>query len=222
MVSLADRPGHGSWAKEHALAVAGDNEVVVLACQPADVAFYTVSESVEDGLRTIRVEFRDTESIYTAYPIRLIGMLVALRRLRRSGFIPDVAHARVFYSGFAAQLLLGRGGTPVIVSEHYTAFPRREVTGVGRAMAKITFERAALVLPDSLDLGRSIRELGIRGRFAHIPNIVDTRAFTPRRHPVTAIGPGASGCSTWPRWMRRRDTGTSSRRLPPPGGSGRI
>ena len=66
------------------------------------------------------------------------------------------------------------------MSEHYTAFPRGEVTGVGRAMAKITFERAALVLPDSLDLGRSIRGLGIRGRFAHIPNIVDTGAFRPR------------------------------------------
>ncbi len=66
------------------------------------------------------------------------------------------------------------------MSEHYTAFPRGEVTGIGRAMAKITFERAALVLPDSLDLGRSIRELGIRGRFAHIPNIVDTGAFRPR------------------------------------------
>ena len=68
----------------------------------------------------------------------------------------------------------------MIVSEHYTAFPRGLVAGVGRVMAKITFERAALVFPDSLDLGRSIRELGIRGRFAHIPNIVDTDAFRPR------------------------------------------
>ena len=80
------------------------------ACQPAAVPFYRVSDGVEDGVRTIRVEYRDTGSVYTSYPIRLIGMHAALRRLRRSGFAPDVVHARVFYSGFAALLLLGRGG----------------------------------------------------------------------------------------------------------------
>lgn len=177
-----DDPGQAPWSREQARAVADHHDVVVIACRGVRSprrGLWDLTDRVEDGLRTLRLEYRDLGPIYASYPVRLLALHAAMRRLRREGFVPDVIHARVVFSGFASLLLARPIGAPVIVSEHYTAFPRGLVGGVSEAMARITFERAALVCPDSEDLGREIRALGIGGRYRHMPNVVDTSEFRP-------------------------------------------
>ncbi len=176
-----DRPGRAPWAREHVRAISPHVEAAQLVADPTPPRQgLTISEVEEDGLRVLRIGYPDLGSYEASYPGRLLGLRLAQARLEASGFVPDLFHARIFYSGFASLLLARRHDVPVIVSEHFTAFPRGLVTGVGRWMAKTTFERAALVCPDAADLGGHIQALGIRGRFRVMPNTVDTDVFVPR------------------------------------------
>lgn len=186
-----DRPGRAPWAREHVRAIAPHVDVAQLVADPVPPSRgLTITEGQEDGLRILRIGYPDLGNYEASYPGRLLGLRLAQARLERSGFVPDVVHARIFYSGFAALLLARPHDAPVIVSEHFTAFPRGLVTGVGRWMAKTTFERAALVCPDAADLRDHIQALGIRGRFRVMPNTVDTDVFVP---PATPRGDRRDG-----------------------------
>ena len=55
----------------------------------------------------MRVRYRRPRLRPLALACQLLGMLAALRRLRREGWRPDVVHAHVYSAGLPA-LLLGR------------------------------------------------------------------------------------------------------------------
>ncbi len=62
----------------------------------------------------------------------MIGLLAALRRLRREGWVPDIVHAHVYSAGLAAIPLARRSRAPLVLTEHYTGFARGLVTGYER------------------------------------------------------------------------------------------
>ena len=106
---------------------------------------------------------------------------MGLRRLRTTGFSPDVIHAHVFSAGLAAVVLGRLTSVPVVVSEHYSGFALGSVVGNGRRAARLTFALADLVCPVSRDLQERIERSGLRGRFRVMPNAVDTDTFAPAR-----------------------------------------
>jgi len=112
-------------------------------------------------------------------------IFVAFRKLLKEGFKPDVIHAHVYSAGVPAVLLGNRYRIPVVVTEHFTGFPRGLVRGFERFKAKFAFERAAVVCPVSNDLRRHIERLGITARFQVVPNVVDTSLFSPPGVPDT-------------------------------------
>src|SRR4051812_30251214 len=175
------RPVLGSWTREQALALATRHNVAVLtyASLPVGGRLWSVSDAVEDGVRTVRVAHRRARSSRVTFLIRLAGLAAALRRLRATGFEPDVIHALVFSAGFAGLFLRRLCGAPLLVGEHYTGFPRGTIAGWDRAIAKLTFERADLVVPATHDLARHIAALGIDARMRQIANAIDTTAFAP-------------------------------------------
>jgi len=69
----------------------------------------------------------------------------------------------------------------VIVTEHYSGFPRGLIHGLEKLKAKFAFERADLVCPVSEDLRQHIEAYGIRARFHVVPNVVDTLLFYPSK-----------------------------------------
>ena len=81
-----------------------------------------LSDEIEEGVRTVRIR----GSHGPLRKLRLVaGLFAGLRRLRAHGFHPDIIHAHVFTLG-AVGVVLGRVlGLPVVVSEHYSLFPRR-------------------------------------------------------------------------------------------------
>ncbi len=110
-------PVFGIFCREHARALATRHEVAVLASLATpkpDFLVFRLTDEVEDGLRTLRVRYRRPWFRPAAMGCQLLGMLVALRRLRREGFKPDVVHAHVFSAGLPALLhgtpVPGRGG----------------------------------------------------------------------------------------------------------------
>jgi len=122
---------------------------------------------------------------------QIVGMLVALGRLRREGWRPDIVHAHV-YSAALPALILGRlSGAMVVVSEHYTGFQRGLMTGYDRFTARVAFRFVDLVAPVSADLARHVHALEPRARVRVVENVVDTDVFYPaaQSHGSTADGP---------------------------------
>ena len=113
---------------------------------------------------------------------QLLGMLAALRRLRRDGFTPDVVHAHVYSAALPALLLARLSRAPLVVTEHYTGFQRGLITGADRLTARVAFNRAELVAPVSRELAGHLREIAPRARIEVHPNTVDTEVFTPAAH----------------------------------------
>ena len=114
----------------------------------------------------------------------MAGLLRGLRRLRTGGFRADVLHAHVFTLGAVAVVLGRLLGMPVVVSEHYSLFPRRLASRADLALARLAFSGAELVVPVS----ESLRS-GNRGLRAPRPFPGDAE---PRRHG--AVRRPAAGC----------------------------
>jgi glycosyltransferase involved in cell wall biosynthesis len=179
----AEDPVLGTFVREKARAIARRHDVVVMhprpVARPRDGGLFSISDEYDEGLRVLRVGYRRLVPAPLSFLPRLLGTRAALRDLERSGWVPDLIHAHVFPAAFLAVLLARRRGLPVIASENSTAFPRGEVRGWQRAMARLAFGMADLVCPASEDLGRHIARLGVRTRIRPVPNVVDTSLFSP-------------------------------------------
>jgi L-malate glycosyltransferase len=175
-------PVFGAFCREHAHALATRHDVVVLASlampRPGFAAF-RLEDAVEDGVRTLRVRYRRPFLRPAAMGFQLLGMLAALRRLRREGWRPDIVHAHMFEAAPPA-LVLGRlSGAKVAITEHYTGFSRGLVTGYDRVLARLSFGRADVVAPVSHELAGHLRALAPGARIEVVPNVVDTEVFAP-------------------------------------------
>ena len=194
-----EEPVLGLFCREHARALSGRHDVVVLASRATPspgFPVYRLTDEVEEGLRTIRVRYRRPRVRALAMVCQLAGMLAVLVRLRREGFRPDVVHAHVFSAGLPA-LVLGRlSRAVVVITEHYTAFQRGLIHGADLLTARLAFNGADLVAPVSAELGGHLRRIAPRARMRVMPNVVDTEVFTTAAHedhdgPVRLLTVGA-------------------------------
>jgi glycosyltransferase involved in cell wall biosynthesis len=186
-----DRPVFGIFCREQARAIARQHDVIVLASEAVKApgfAIFELRDADEDGLRTLRVRYRRPRFRPAAMGCQIIGMLVALRRLRHQGWRPEIVHAHVYSAGLPALILGGVSGAKVLVSEHYTGFQRGLVTGYDRFTARLVFRRADLVAPVSNDLAQYVRALQPRATVRVVANVVDTEVF----HPVGEQQPQGS------------------------------
>jgi len=179
----------GIFIREHARAVSLYNDIAVI--HPEGIAssvkgLYELSDSVEEGIRTIRVRYRRSPIPKMTYFVYLWSIIKAFRRLVQEGFTPDVIHAHVYTAGVPAVVLGKLYDLPVVVTEHFSGFPRRLLTWLEVRKARFAMSHARLVLPVSDDLRKHIESHGIRSRFQVVPNVVDTDLFYP---PATRQAP---------------------------------
>ena len=181
-------PAVNPFIREQAKAVSSHAEVVVVCNDgflPHRRRRYELSDTIHDGLRTLRVRYRRPWIRGAPHLAHRAGLARAVALLSSEGFVPDLVHAHFFPAGFYAVRLGRELGVPVVISEHATrlrpgGLPKSELRRARRAL-----EGADLVCPDSHDLGRQIRALGIQARTRPVPNVVDTSLFAPagRRPP---------------------------------------
>ena len=107
------------------------------------------------------------------------SIFACFRRLVREGWKPDVIHAHILTAGVPAVLLGKLYRIPVIITEHWSAFPLHNLTPFGRMEARFAMNRAEIVLPDSDNLRKSIESYGIKNRFKIVPNVVNNEIFHP-------------------------------------------
>jgi glycosyltransferase involved in cell wall biosynthesis len=171
-------PLAGTFVREHARAAALYDDVTVLYVQrlPRRRAprLFSRTEEMDGAIRTVRV------NIPRLFGASALAILASCERLLRQGYRPDVIHAHVYHAGVPAALLSKLHRIPLVVTEHWTGFPMRELSRWGRLRAGLAFGAAQRILPVSSSLQRAIEGYGIRGRFTIVPNTVDTDLFRPK------------------------------------------
>ncbi len=165
--------------REQALTVAAGNEVVVLhlADRRVGAGLPHLEEEMDGPLRTLRVRHGAPPAPRTV--VNLWAVAAAVRRLRHTGFDPDLLHAHEFGAGLAAVVAGRLLRRPVIVSEHFSGFARESVHGTAALVGRRTFASADLVCPVSESLRATLEEGGWPGRFRVVPNSIDTDLFVP-------------------------------------------
>lgn len=174
----------GVFVREYAKALQPHCNVVVLHCglgaRTLQHWWSTTRETDEEltaGIASYRVSYRTSRIPLLSF-VRYVGSVYrAVSALSKEHRHPDLIHAHVFTTGWAA-LLTGRlRRIPVVISEHWTAFPRGILTRSQLWQARSIFRNADAVLPVSHALQRSLERYGVKSSFQVMPNVVDTEFF---------------------------------------------
>jgi len=172
----------GIFVKEHAKAVSLYNDVTVFYSEGINHSInklYKVEDNMEDGIRTLRLCYRKSPIAKTTYFIHLWSILRVFHELRHKGWKPDIIHAHVFLAGVPAVILGKIYKIPVVITEHWSGFPRRMLGKLDLIKARFALNRVKIVLPVSKNLESSIKSYGINNRFEVIYNVVDIHTFYP-------------------------------------------
>ncbi len=110
----------------------------------------------------------------------LFGIILGFRRLLKEGWKPDIIHAHGFYAGINAVLLGKLYHIPVVISEHWSGFPRRSLSWVDIIEAKFILKNATLILTPTHYLKKHIMSYGIYNNFCVVPNPINFDIFYPK------------------------------------------
>lgn len=132
-----------------------------------------------EGISTYRFWHRPSIIPNTWDPIYICGVLNAYKKIASFEGKFDLIHAQGFVAGVPSVILSMINKIPVLVTEHFSAFPRKMLSKARVISAHIVFKKADLVLPVCRALQKGIESYGIDARFKIIPNTVDGRIFYP-------------------------------------------
>ena len=174
-------PIAGIFIKEHARAVSLYGEVIVITAEydRGLKNLYRIDSNIEDGIRVLRVSYRKSPIPKTTYLIYIWSVLSAFRIIGKEGWVPDVIHSHIYSEGVPAIILKNLYGIPVVVSEHFSSFPRGMIRGFEKFKAIFALNKANLIIAVSRNLVKHLKLVGIKNRFTVIPNTVDTQVFYP-------------------------------------------
>ncbi|HEV8713528.1 MAG TPA: glycosyltransferase [Candidatus Binatia bacterium] len=191
-----EEPVKAVWVREYAKAVRFYDEVRVLHCAGSGLNLKRLwrmeqetDEKLREGIPIYRVWYRPFPLPHTSYFIYIWSVYQAFRQLVNQGFRPDIIHVHVYDAGGPAVLIGKLHRIPVVISEHFTSFPRRILGHLDIAKAWLAFRWANKVLPVSYALQKAIEHYGIHAHFQVIPNVVDTALFSPPSHLPKNMNP---------------------------------
>ena len=163
------------------------NDVVVLYCETIarkdKIFFNKISDKIENGIKTIRIKHSDYYFGKLRQFIEIYHIFATIRMLTKNGWRPDIIHGHIYLSGLAAVFVGKIFKIPVVMSEHWSAFPLGTLKKVNVFEARFVLSRVNIVLPVSKDLENSIKNYGIKNRFKVIPNAINTDFFNPTSIP---------------------------------------
>ena len=138
-------PFRGIFIKEHAKAVALYNDVTVIAysdgCRSLK-KLYEITENIEDGIKTYRITHKKLRVRKWKHFIRWWAVIRLFRKLYKKNNKPDIIHAHVYDAGVPAVILGRLHKIQVIITEHWSGFPRRKPGKFKQKMARFALNRA--------------------------------------------------------------------------------
>lgn len=176
-----ETPNAGIFVYEQARALSASYNVVIMTSDgkhPCGSKAVEISDNVELGLRTLRIRYRMLPVPKSSFILREYAFFLALKKLEKSGFRPDILHAHVGYLVGLDAVILGKiRHLPVIITEHSSRIPRRQLAKNELWKMKLACRFSDLILAVSQNLQDAMIANGVNGRFRVLPNIVDTNLF---------------------------------------------
>lgn len=174
-------PTNGDFIMRHAKAVSTEHQVSVL---------HIISDS-NISKTEIEIEKKVNFNTYIAFVkfsknplIKYYRFWMAyLNLLSKIGHF-DIVHLHKLYPfGLFALHLKKRKQIPYIISEHWTGYhikrKKRQLLSLTHWLSKKITTNADSVCPVSEDLRNSMQQLGLKGKYLIVPNVVDTNVFKP-------------------------------------------
>lgn len=180
-------PGAGIFVQEHAKAVQKYDDVLVLHTEEDVTRPRKISWSLQEETNPTLHQHIPTYHLNyprLKWPIwRLVTQtqahIQAFRHIIKRGFQANLIHAHIYRAGAMAVIIGRLFKLPVVITEQYSAFPRKQLSRLAVWEAKFAFERANRVLPVSHALQQGIEAYGIQANFQLVPNVADNTLFSP-------------------------------------------
>ena len=174
-------PINGDFIQRHAEAVALVHNVT---------AVHVISD--KHATHKIEIDRSNINSVETVVgyikqtrnPIlKLIRFIKSFQLIFKELAFFDLVHVnRQYPFGVIALYLKWFKKKPYIISEHWTGYQKskKSIGFIEKFISKIITKNAAFVCPVSNNLANAMQELGLKGNYVSIPNVVDTAIFTPK------------------------------------------
>jgi glycosyltransferase involved in cell wall biosynthesis len=185
---IRKKPTLGNFVFKHAEAVAPFHDIFAL-----HVSFdEKMSNKVEEDFQIHPFPSRNIYLKESRLPLlgQFINRIRILKQYRKEyerlvndGFNPDLVHANVVYPiGIVAWYLKIKFKTNYIMSEHWTRYHDYAIPQPGffqRNLIRFVANRALLILPASMDLGKAMKNWRINTPMLAIANVVNIEFFKP-------------------------------------------
>lgn len=173
-------PFNGDFIQRHAEAVALRHNVTSIhVVTDPDLTKEEQTEENIRGVRTIITYIKPTRSCL----IKFIRFFKAYKRILRGLGSYDIIHVHKLYPvGIIALALKMIFKKKYIISEHWTGYNNSSsLPLIEKSLSKIIANYANYICPVSADLGKSMIDLGLKGNYHVVPNVVDTSIFKPSK-----------------------------------------
>lgn len=175
-------PANGNFVQRHAEAVSLKHNVEILHAIGdfnQDVK-YLFDDKIINGLRTLIVYYKNSKNPFQNFSRRMKAYKMGFSKMQK----PDLVHANVLHNNMLfAVYLKKKYKTPFVVTEHWTALRKinqNTTCKITKRTAAFIGNQAEAVLPVSQDLLSGLKSLGIKTEMKVIPNVVNTKLFSPQ------------------------------------------
>ena len=174
-------PTNGDFIQRHAEAVSLNHNVTVIHI----ITDKENKERIEFTNETINgIETHIAYIKYTTNPIKKICFYIRTFKtlLQKTGSIDIVHLNQTFPFGVFSLYLKWFKKIPFIISEHYTGYLKNsnsKITFFQKQVSKCIVRKSSFVCPVSNYLYKDLIDLGIKGNYEIVPNIIDTELFIP-------------------------------------------
>jgi glycosyltransferase involved in cell wall biosynthesis len=178
---------NGDFTKRHAQAVSSKFSTVFLFIK-YDPSMEGQKEIIEskDGNYTEVLFYFNFKSRFLPQVKKLLRYLKlyiqGYNYIRTRYFEPDIIHANItFPIGLIALLYKILYKKPYIISEHWSAYLSNTDTKIPffqRVIDRLVVRKAGRIVPVTENLKNSMIDLGYKGKYSIVPNVVDIKAFT--------------------------------------------
>lgn len=177
-------PNNGDFIQRHAEAASLMNEVTVIHIisdkQNKESLFITSEE--KNGVKTHIAYIK-----FSKNPLKkCLNYLKAFNSLINKIDNFNVVHLNeIFPFGIFSLYLKWIKKTPYIISEHWTGYHKPQSDNLSltrKVISKIITKNASFICPVSNDLKKSLIEIGFKGNYKRVPNVVNTNLFYPKKN----------------------------------------
>ena len=174
-------PENAIFVQRHAEAANSINNVSVvhIISDANNVKNIEYSFSKTNGLQTYIAYLKPTKNKITKV-FRYFKAYKELRKLVRNIDVIHVNHG--FPLGLFAIMENLTSRIPFVSSEHWSGYKaplNEKINFFQKKALKIIFKRASFICPVSENLKDSMIEFGLNAKYKCVPNVVDTKLFTP-------------------------------------------